>query len=354
MAQKKITELALRDEVTSDLNLPSDDGIQSYRVTAAQMKSFILANQNILLAMLKDDIFNGLTGVSAADDDYFPLIDTSDSNKTKKALVGTFVRQLYRTVNNPSSTAVDSTDATIKITGTTGSLVLPTAVGIEGKRYKFIHAGSQLVAYTITTTSSQTIGGVAAGDYKLWTTNEVLEVESDGANWLILNHWAKTDWIDAGSITVGAVTTAPDKATTKTRDKVFWRRDGNTGYFRYEYAHANKTGATAGSGDYLYTLPGSLQWGSRIVVSTSTIATIDALGWSKEAFGESYVFTDGSSESGGFAGAIVPYDSTKFRLIFNNMYVTAGPQDSSFFHYSYANNFSWACEFNAPISGWQP
>ena len=43
MAQKKITDLQLRDAVTSDLNLPSDDGIQSYRVTAAQLRDFVTA-----------------------------------------------------------------------------------------------------------------------------------------------------------------------------------------------------------------------------------------------------------------------------------------------------------------------
>lgn len=42
MAQKKITDLQLRDNVTSDCNIPVDDGIQSYRVTAAQMKEYIM------------------------------------------------------------------------------------------------------------------------------------------------------------------------------------------------------------------------------------------------------------------------------------------------------------------------
>lgn len=41
MAQKKITDLQLRSSVTDDLNIPSDDGIQSYRVTAAQLKTYI-------------------------------------------------------------------------------------------------------------------------------------------------------------------------------------------------------------------------------------------------------------------------------------------------------------------------
>jgi microcystin-dependent protein len=43
MAQKKITDLQLRDNVTDELNLVSDDGIQSYRITSAQMREFIMA-----------------------------------------------------------------------------------------------------------------------------------------------------------------------------------------------------------------------------------------------------------------------------------------------------------------------
>lgn len=52
MATKKITDLQLRDNVTDDLNFPSDDGIQSYRVTGAQVQEYVLANEVITKAML--------------------------------------------------------------------------------------------------------------------------------------------------------------------------------------------------------------------------------------------------------------------------------------------------------------
>jgi hypothetical protein len=41
MAQKKITELQLRSEVEDDLSIPSDDGIQSYRITGSQVYTYI-------------------------------------------------------------------------------------------------------------------------------------------------------------------------------------------------------------------------------------------------------------------------------------------------------------------------
>jgi microcystin-dependent protein len=52
MAQKTITQLQLRDEVSDTLNIPSDDGVQSYRVTAEQIKSYILANENVIRDMI--------------------------------------------------------------------------------------------------------------------------------------------------------------------------------------------------------------------------------------------------------------------------------------------------------------
>lgn len=52
MANTKITDLQLRASVTAALNFPSDDTIQSYRVTAQQIKDYILSNGNIIAAML--------------------------------------------------------------------------------------------------------------------------------------------------------------------------------------------------------------------------------------------------------------------------------------------------------------
>lgn len=52
MAQKKITDLQLRSSVTADLNFPSDDGIQSYRVTGLQIKNYVLAAGNVLRTMI--------------------------------------------------------------------------------------------------------------------------------------------------------------------------------------------------------------------------------------------------------------------------------------------------------------
>ncbi len=52
MSGKKITDLQLRDNVSDEVNFPSDDGIQSYRVTGAQLKSFILPDEAVTRAKI--------------------------------------------------------------------------------------------------------------------------------------------------------------------------------------------------------------------------------------------------------------------------------------------------------------
>lgn len=54
MANKKITDLQLRSAVTDDLNIPSDDGIQSYRVTGQQFKDYILPLNAIATDRIQD------------------------------------------------------------------------------------------------------------------------------------------------------------------------------------------------------------------------------------------------------------------------------------------------------------
>lgn len=216
MAQKKITDLQLIDAVTSGISVPSDDGIQSYRFTAAQMKAFILANENILLAMLKDDIFSGLSSVTPADDDYFPLIDASDSNKTKKGLVGSFARNVYRAISSLPDTLAAS-DRTVRPTTTSGTITFP-ANGTAGKRYTVVHGGTAFTnVYTLATTGGavfKTPGGdIASGDYKLYTTGERVTFEDDGTNWIEIDHQAKYIWTPTPTVTgFGTVGTTGYKA----------------------------------------------------------------------------------------------------------------------------------------------
>jgi len=141
MSDKKITELQLRSNVNDDVNLPADDGIQTYRVTAPQMAAYALA-------------------------------------KPRKIV--------YKTAGY---TAVSS-DHVISCDASTGfTLSLPTAVGIEGKIYKILRTDidySQVL--TIDPASTELIDGLSTF---LLSPKESVEIISDNVGWEILTRTSK-------------------------------------------------------------------------------------------------------------------------------------------------------------------
>lgn len=54
MAQKKITDYQLRANVSDDVNFITDDGVQTYRNTAAQIKAYVLSTAAIATSVLQD------------------------------------------------------------------------------------------------------------------------------------------------------------------------------------------------------------------------------------------------------------------------------------------------------------
>ena len=76
--------------------------------------------------------------------------------------------------------SVGVNDYLIDVTGNTITVILPTAVGIEGKIYIVKNSGSGIV--TVETTSLQTIDGASSKSLK---NNDSIEVISDGSNWII-------------------------------------------------------------------------------------------------------------------------------------------------------------------------
>jgi len=156
-----------------------------------------------------------------------------------------------------------------------------------------------------------------------------------------------TNWADAGEMTIGAVTTAPTKPTTRVRDKVWWARRGDSMMVRYEYEHTASAGSAAGTGDYLYTLPNSMSFDA----TKTEFVTAAPSGLSLARYfrsGQS-IISDGSSNYEIF---VVPYDATRFRLFTYNITGTgSGTQGSAFFAVT-SGTIRLCVEFTAPISGW--
>jgi len=108
-------------------------------------------------------------------------------------------------VSTRSATTTDNISNTDDVVFFSGASFAATinfsAVGNNGKVLTLVHNGTSLTqVYTLNTTSSQTIGGIASGVYKLFTNGERLRIVSDNANWQILDHKTLTTEADAGAL----------------------------------------------------------------------------------------------------------------------------------------------------------
>lgn len=107
----------------------------------------------------------------------------------------------YRSVTTTDTCT--NADDVLSLSGASFTQTLFTAVGNTGKVITIKHSGTSLTQiYTLNTTSGQTIGGFASGDYVLYTNGETLKIISNGANWEILDHVTVTQTADAGALTI--------------------------------------------------------------------------------------------------------------------------------------------------------
>lgn len=136
-------------------------------------------------------IVNAFTeDTTPAVDDYFLSYDTSAAAAKKVAPLN--IRKSYIRSVVTTDSAV-STDDTFVLSGASFTQTLFTAVGFTGRRLTFIHAGTDISQiYTIDGNASETIGGSATTT--LDSNGEVLEIISNGTNWLILRRYIPSIW----------------------------------------------------------------------------------------------------------------------------------------------------------------
>lgn len=126
----------------------------------------------------------------------------------------------------------------------------------------------------------------------------------NGTNWTRMD---PEDWSIPVSITIGAVTTAPTKGTI-VYDKVTYRRTSTTSY-EVTYNYSQSAVGAAGSGDYLFRLPGNLTFGSSVLKTTSD--TYETL-INRVIIGNGYY----GDVTGRFRPlGIIPYDNNRFRIM---------------------------------------
>jgi hypothetical protein len=128
--------------------------------------------------------------------------------------------------------------------------------------------------------------------------------------------WTRMDpegWSTGVSITFGATTTAPTKGTPSI-DYVKYRNIGGKEY-EVEYNYLQTTAGTTGSGDYLFTLPGGLQFDLTV---PGQIAYTGAAGYN--GMKNRIASSQGDLIVSGFhsSSIAIPYDATRFRIMNNN------------------------------------
>lgn len=152
-------------------------------------------------------------------------------------------------------------------------------------------------------------------------------------------------WIEEGVVGIDAVTTAPTKGTI-VRDRIFYRRKGDTMEIRVEYEQSSA--GASGSGTYLIDIPNSQIMDSDKVLTTGsgnleTILGICSVSTSSTGLGSTHR-----------KGIVVPYSTTQVAL---QMYVPSGENSSPFDSgtFGLGANSSLVCTalFEVPIDGWE-
>lgn len=260
---------------------------------------------------------------------------------------GTFgVLPFYAGILNSTELAITAAGAaTISrmhvVSGTSAdyTITIPTAVGQGGNIIGF-HVKEYASAnkqFILDANASETIDGVTT--LTLLHTNSIL-LYSDNANWWSISKSLDTPWIDGGAMTITGSTSNPTKGTM-TRDKIFWRRVGDSVEIRLEYRQSSA--GLAGSGIYLFTIPnGFLADTNKVQVDTEVVRP-----YAGEINLGSFTFSDTSNF---MAGMVSLYSTSKVRV--NLVYDVNNGAFGIFQTLAVASSLTFSGSYTVPIAGW--
>lgn len=139
-------------------------------------------------------------------------------------------------------------------------------------------------------------------------------------------------WTSAGAITIGATTTAPTKPTTRVKDNISYRQLGAKQWeVVISWLVSDATGATNGTGDYLFTLPNSLQFDTTLPSQSVYTGNVASSVWAHIG----YIIPSGSGliTNNAVGGQVHPmvYSSTQFRILATTPSSGVAPWGSAFF-----------------------
>lgn len=214
--------------------------------------------------------------------------------------------------SHTASSNIEVTDRVIFVDGTSATTqTLPSAAYCTGQSLTFLRTDNTLAnVVTLHGFASETIRGSVT--YKMCQQNESVTILSDGLNWRVVGQYFPAVITNAGTMTIGAVTTPPTKGTIGI-DEVQWSRVGRYAQLIYQYETTAAGSAANGSGDYLYTLPTGLVADTTIIPALTTATTgftVTPLGKTIVPFSKAFV-TNGTNRGDGWAQL---YSTTQMRI----------------------------------------
>ncbi len=335
------------------------------------------------------------------------LSSAGSTNAPVWAWPGIFAKRSVTTTDAPTNV-----DNFLYLSSGSFTVTLFDAIANPGKIIILEHQGISLTqVYTLATTSGQTIGGVASGNYVLQTLGETLTIISDGANWRILDHYTTTDWTSvANTITATSAYVFTVTAANATIGAVY----SNNGFTYTVSVTISGTTTLTCSGTGTPTASGTLTkvsgtgdatitFSSRTITGVPAKASVtvqDAFWWRRVGSNMEFrLYYAHTSATGGVAGSgdylwSVPanitidttrvaanntvgastaglmtigaglgvnlgtsgssalglvFDATHFRLYSSNL----GINSSTIYQFT-VNPLSWSMMGSVPILGWQP
>jgi hypothetical protein len=227
----------------------------------------------------------------------------------------------------PSSGRVSvSTDGTYKIStmvtvldnGGTATTIFGQ-IGVNGTGVGMTHRATASVSAG-STLPIEYVGNLNAGDiidvrYFSGATAESLSMNS--FNMTVEQIAKRLPGLNAKVLTeplvIGAVTTAPTKATTRQHDYITIK-DDETGWcdINFEYSALSPTGAASGNGIYLFSLPTGYQFDTTIHPLDNLIIEMTYDRIARFIPGSSGLVSVNNSTS---TAIMIPYDSSRFKIV---------------------------------------
>ncbi len=180
MADKKITDLQLRSDVDDDVNFPIDDTIQTYRVTAPQVKAYVLDTDSVGSDQLAAEAITGRAAVTDSEIADLALIFDDSGSALKKISLPNF-RKLVSIAKSSGFTLGEQEIYLCDATGGAFTATLPTASDFTGKVYTVRKVDSSVNKITF----SGSIGGFVGT--KLLLQDHCITFVSDGSAWHLLS-----------------------------------------------------------------------------------------------------------------------------------------------------------------------